>query len=80
VGLQVCFNWRLHTSGELGRDDPAGILYRLTVPGAREPGAGSPSTALQVVGLYLVDALRDQGLVEEEDADRLVGAFNNHDG
>jgi hypothetical protein len=61
----------------LGRDDPEGIVYVLQVPRQPESGPGESASTLQVLGLYVVDFLLEVGLLHRDDADRLIGAFNN---
>jgi hypothetical protein len=60
-----------------GRDDPEGIVYVLQVPRHPEPGPGAPAATLQVLGLYVVDFLLELGFLHRDEADRLIGAFNN---
>ncbi|WP_145243956.1 hypothetical protein [Urbifossiella limnaea] len=82
VGLQVGYNWYRHGKHEFGPDDLGLVVYRLEVPGAREPGPDSEpgpdgSTTLQIVGICLVDYLREKELLVDAEAERLNDAFNN---
>jgi hypothetical protein len=66
-------------NGGLNKSDPAGILYRIEIPGLREPEPNEPATTLQILGIYLADDLREQGILEEDEARRLEMMFNNHE-
>ncbi len=65
-------------NGELSKHDPSGILYHLDIRGPREPEPDGHTTTLQRLGIYLVDELRDLGLLENQEASKLEMAFNNH--
>lgn len=80
VRFQVGVDEYREANGGLKNDDPAGIRFGIEIPGPREPEPNGHSTTLQILGSYLVDDLREQGLLEKEEADRLIGEFNNHEG
>ena len=77
--LQVGIDAYREANGGLARHDPAGILYRIEIRGPREPEPGGFVTTLQILGIELADDLREQGLLEEEEARRLIAKFNNHE-
>jgi hypothetical protein len=62
----------------VSRSDPTGVLYSLHFPAPWEPEPGGEPTALQILGICLVGDLREQGLIEEDEARRPTMAFNNH--
>jgi hypothetical protein len=66
-------------NGELSKSDPTGLLYQIGIPGPHEPEPGGHATTLQILGIHLADDLREQGILEKEEARRLMVAFNNHE-
>lgn len=79
VNIQLCIDGYKETNGGLKGDDPSSILYRVTIPGQREPESGGFSTTFQIVGIYLVDYLLARGLLDNDEAHQLTSAFNNHE-
>lgn len=62
----------------LSKSDPSGILYRFLIQGPREPEPNGHSTQLQILGISLTHELRERGLLNEDESDRLLEEFNNH--
>lgn len=71
--------YRKANSG-LSKSDPSGILYRVEIPGPRDPRPNAPATTLQILGINLVHDLQEQGILEEDEARRLQVMFSNHEG
>jgi hypothetical protein len=71
-------HYRVRHEG-LGRADLAGVLFSLEARAPWEPEPGESATVLQILGLYLVSHLVEEGRVGEGEAHRLELAFNNHD-
>lgn len=78
VGLRVGIDEYRQANGELTTDDPRGIIYRIEVSGPRGPEPEVHASNLQILGIHLADDLRKQGILGEDEARRLVKAFNNH--
>ena len=77
--LQVCIHDYRVANGELNEHDPAAVLYRMDIPGRRDPEPGGYSTRLQILGIGLTNDLRELGLLGDDEAERLLARFNNHE-
>jgi hypothetical protein len=63
-------------NGEVSDFDPAIVQFRLEVP--RSPDRGDPNT-MRILGIYLTDDLRSQGILSAGEANRLRDALNPYD-